>query len=218
MQQISRSSSQTPPPLQFISVRTLFAARPTEPPSSPPPTSPLPPLPEDAQYRERKVHFPIKEASTYDRPVRPPRPTTSLPDLAPRTIKSPEIYRRQRTSELAAQTRLPPVQRQKPVNSPSIQQPPGTEHRNSVRLLTPTPQSTSTFSDDVLSALPKLFQRSPRPCLDIPVGSPGDSDRLRAWQVYHKSPTKSSSKSTKRKTDTKKATRRSRYLWRSVEP
>lgn len=209
MQQVSPGSSQTPPHLQLISARTLFAARPTEPPSSPPPTSPLPPLPETAPYGEQRSLSSFSEASRSGRPARPPRPTTSLQDLKPRTITSPEIYRRQRCTELAAQVKYSPNQPRSTVRSPSVQRPPKTpEHRNSIRLLTPTPQTTSTFSEDVLSALPKLFQRSPRQCLDTPVGSPltspNGTDRLRAWQVYHRSPTKSPSKSQKRKTDTKK--------------
>ncbi|KAK5080616.1 hypothetical protein LTR24_008452 [Lithohypha guttulata] len=209
MQQVSHGSSQTPQHLQLISARTLFAARPTGPPSSPPPTSPLPPLPETASHGEERALTSFSEALGGGHPARPPRPTTSLPNLKPRTITSPEIYRRQRNTELAAQVKFSPSQQSCPVESPSKQLPQKTpEHRNAIRLLTPTPQSSSTFSEDVLSAFPKLFQRSPRHCLNTTVGSPlgtaNGTDRLKAWQVYHKLPTKSSSRSKKRKTDTKK--------------
>ena len=207
MQQISYVSNQTPPPLQLISARTLFAARPTDPPSSPPPTSPLPSLPETALYEGQKGFPTIRDASRSDRPARPPRPTTSLPDLKPRTITSPEIYRRQRNTELAAQVKCSPNQQQSSIKTRSGRAPPANpEHRNSVRLLTPTSQFSSTFSDDVLSALPKLFHLSPIQCLDTSVGLNGGigSDRLRAWQVYHRSPSRSASKPKQRKTDTKK--------------
>lgn len=208
MHHISHGSSQALPPPQLISARTLFTARPTEPPSSPPPTSPLPPLPEIAPQKKQGVRSPIRESERLERPVRPPRPATSLPDLKPRTITSPEIYRRQRNIELAAHTKFSPTQQRSPVKSVRKQLPPKSlEHRDSVRLHTSIPQASSTFSEDVLSALPKHFQPSSRQYLDASDGSlpnsRSGSDRPRAWQVYYRRPNTCPSKS-KRRADTQK--------------
>ena len=209
MQQISnvnRSSS----PYNFISARTLFSVQPTEPPSSPPPTSPLPPLPEFAPYSPTRSSPTASPVSSSGRPRRPPRPKTSLPDLKPRTIKSPEIARRQRSAESAAQIRSsPPPQRISNIKQEN-EEVSFPRRRDSVRLLTPTPQSSTSFSEDVLSALPNVFQRSP-PRFCSPDGYDGGRP-LRAWQVYHQFPSKNSVKHKRQKTETRKPVART-ALW-----
>lgn len=180
------------PSHQLISARRIFSVRPTDPPSSPPPTSPLPPLPEIAHYRPARSASSVNPVPAFGQPRRPPRPSVSLSDLKPRTIQSPEIAKRQRSVEVAAQTRACPLpvihQTKECATKSSIT---GPQKRSSIRLLTTSPDSSSNFSDDVLAALPKLFQRS------SPTSSRGDlalrtvtstsdeDDRIRAWQVYH---------------------------------
>lgn len=178
-----------------------FPSRPFDPPSSPPPTSPLPPLPEIALYR----HGPLKATSSpthslpkMSSPVRPPRPQTSLPDLKPRTITSPDSSQRQRLSQVRAQTRQFSISSgnwlRRPPNEPQGAQASGP--LGFARLRTPSPISKggSTFSDDVLQALPKLFTKL------SPVHSPndgilvsrGNSERFEPCHVYHSSPVKQS--------------------------
>lgn len=149
--------------MQIIERHIAFPTHPFDPPSSPPPTSPLPPLPEIALYGQHgspvSTISPITPISTRGPPIRPPRPQTSLPNLQPRIIKSPDVSERQRHSSALAHTRVSPtpsIQRRKTprldrrvLNTP--------ESRGSVYLAGSEHGSTPKLSDDALGALPRLF-------------------------------------------------------------
>lgn len=221
MQQILNATSD-PSPQQLITVRTLFSVHPTEPPSSPPPTSPLPPLPEIAPYRPSRTSSTTNSTKS-GKPSRPPRPTTSLPNLKPRIIRSPEPLIHQQcitsTHRPFSPTTLERVSPICETSPPRLSTP---QKRGSIRLL--SPQNTPSFSDDVLAALPKLFQRSPVECRDVAVGYPPTSptnehgERIRAWQVYHGSTTKSPTKQKIPKSQTRKPVARSAlFIPRSPE-
>lgn len=169
-----------------------FSIRPFDPPSSPPPTSPLPPLPEIANYSHASSPSsisPIQPVFTMSRPIRPPRPRTSLPDLKPRTITSPEMSQQQRHSEIAVRARTSPTptgRRQKILQAEgrSLKL---SDHLGPNRSLTLTLESASRFSDEVLGALPKLFDK-----LSLSHSSPNakmgcveQTERIEPWRVYH---------------------------------
>lgn len=212
MQQIPSATSDTSP-YQLIAARTLFSVRPTEPPSSPPPTSPLPPLPEIAAYRPSRTSS-TTNSTRSGRPSRPPRPTTSLPNLKPRTIRSPEPLIRQ---QCLATTHRPfsptTLERVMPIDVTPKHSSSTPWKRNSIRLL--SPETTPSFSDDVLAALPKLLQRSPAEYRDLKVDqrlySPTNEtgERIRAWQVYHRSSSRSPNKQKLSNSQTRKPIARS---------
>lgn len=197
----------TSPPNQLISAGTMFSVQPTVPPSSPPPAPPLPPLPENALSIEQLVSLPLKAKDRDGKPVRPPRPHSTLPNIKPRIITSPPLPSRKRPSKLAVPVKFSPISRNSPVVSFSEgQEPMSPKYRNSTKLHTSIPRST--FSDDILLALPRIFQCSPQECIDAPVVPPKTclsvNGGLSAWQVYHESPTNAPSKPKSRRTDTKK--------------
>lgn len=188
----SSPSYEPEPCLDRAEGRIKFSIRPFDPPSSPPPTSPLPPLPEIAPYRYESSPSTLSSMQpifTMTRPVRPPRPQTSLPNLKPRTITSPEISPRQRHSEIVPQARTSPTpssrrQKRSQAEGRSLKLP---THLEPTKSLTLTLESASRFSDEVLGALPKLFGR-----LSPPHSSPNatrecveTTERIEPWRVYH---------------------------------
>lgn len=152
---------------QIIEARTIFSIRPTEaplsPPLSPPPTSPLPQLPSSPPLAIFKASPPSGSAP---RPIRPPRPQTSLPDLNPRTTTSPKITTRQRASKIAAQTKAPPIKPHGPPSRSARKSGPKTLSRlpAALQLLTPPLRSGPKVTEEVISALPLRFQQTPTHC------------------------------------------------------
>lgn len=200
---------------QLITARTIFSAQSTAPPSSPPPTSPLPALPTIAPYKPVRSSSSASPLPRFDRPRRPPRPSASLSDLKPRTIQSPEIARRQRSTELAAQTRISPLpDLQCSKSYPTVTTGTTAQKRASIRLLSPPHDFTSNFSDDVLSALPRVFQcsspTSSGDLIDLRAVTPTDeANRIRPWQVYHGAVGKESAREKKSRKETRKPVARS---------
>lgn len=142
-----------------------FPTHPFDPPSSPPPTSPLPPLPEIALNGDygspTSTISPISPIATIGHPIRPPHPQTSLPNLQPRTITSPEIFERYRYSTLLTQTRSSPTpssrrRKDPPVDSQSLK---AAGDHEAARFFRQPTQSRLQGSEDVRGALPKFFSK-----------------------------------------------------------
>ena len=167
------------PDQQLVSARTIFSIYPIDPPLSPPPTSPLPALPIGARSVDQRTRSIASKRSSKCKPVRPPRPHSTLQNIKPRTITSPPPSNRKRISLLPSQLQTSP---KRPTESVDV----GNKHC-SIRLL--TPDTETAFSEDVLSALPRIFQSPPREVPDILVGSSTTNyainHRLHEWQSDH---------------------------------
>lgn len=201
--------------LRIAERHIAFPIHPFDPPSSPPPTSPLPPLPVIAPYNHGSsvsTLSPIHPAFTTGRPVRPPRPQTSLPDLKPRTITSPDIPQRQRHSTVLAQSSCSPTSPSRRWRIPQSEgQSPGAAGQfEPNQLLGPTPRTAFKFSDDVLGALPKLFNRiSPlQPVCGEPAQCAERTGGANLWQ-HHGRSTQGSSRARNRKNASRKPVARS---------